>query len=295
MVVVNISLATATALYIDRNTTATLINNGRTLGWLDIALDCSTMTAFITSGQGKPAYLERMLVYNMASNVNGCDFSNMQVLKVLKFPFANVSNGVSMFASFIGQVRDESNNPINITMTSATGNNQNLFNNSLIDHVGNISAPTITNASQWFNSNFNLQSIGTVNFPLVTTLSLFIYLNYNLTKMGTITTSSTLTSLNNFGNGCRKLKGINITNCSGVTDVTSAFVGMVSLESLILTGLTRGFTIDDCNMSATAIDALFTSLGTALGSQTINVRRNPGSATCTTSIATSKGFTVVIA
>jgi hypothetical protein len=295
MVVVNISLATATALYIDRNTTATLINNGRTLGWLDIALDCSTMTAFITSGQGKPAYLERMLVYNMASNVNGCDFSNMQVLKVLKFPFANVSNGVSMFASFIGQVRDESNNPINITMTSATGNNQNLFNNSLIDHVGNISAPTITNASQWFNSNFNLQSIGTVNFPLVTTLSLFIYLNYNLTKMGTITTSSTLTSLNNFGNGCRKLKGINITNCSGVTDVTSAFVGMVSLESLILTGLTRGFTIDDCNMSATAIDALFTSLGTASGSQTINVRRNPGSATCTTSIATSKGYTVVIA
>jgi len=48
-------------------------------------------------------------------------------------------------------------------------------------------------------------------------------------------------------------------------------------------------------MSATAIDALFTSLGTASGSQTINVRRNSGSATCTTSIATVKGYTVVIA
>jgi hypothetical protein len=70
---------------------------------------------------------------------------------------------------------------------------------------------------------------------------------------------------------------------------------MVSMETLILTGMTRGFTIDDCNMSATAINALFTSLGTASGSQTINVRRNPGSATCTTSIATSKGYTVVIA
>jgi hypothetical protein len=70
---------------------------------------------------------------------------------------------------------------------------------------------------------------------------------------------------------------------------------MVSMETLILTGITRGFTIDDCNMSATAINALFTSLGNAVGSQTINVRRNPGSATCTTSIATSKGFTVVIA
>jgi hypothetical protein len=48
-------------------------------------------------------------------------------------------------------------------------------------------------------------------------------------------------------------------------------------------------------MSASAIDALFTSLGTAVGSQTISVKRNPGSATCTTSIATSKGYTVLTA
>jgi hypothetical protein len=295
MAVVNVNLTGATSIQVDRNTTATLINNGRTLGWLDIAVDCSTMTNIMLSSQGKSTLLQRFLVYNLATGVGGCDFTSLPHLRVLKFPFNLMSSATSLFNGQLGFVRDESNNPITVNLTSATGNNQNLFLNGLIDKVGNISAPAITNASQWYQNCQNLQQIGTSNFPLVTTLSLFIYLNYNLTKMGTITTSSTLTSLNNFGNGCRKLKGINITNCSGVTDVTSAFVGMVSLESLILTGLTRGFTIDDCNMSATAIDALFTSLGTALGSQTINVRRNPGSATCTTSIATSKGFTVVIA
>jgi hypothetical protein len=68
-----------------------------------------------------------------------------------------------------------------------------------------------------------------------------------------------------------------------------------NVKSIILSGLTRGVTVDDCLMEATEIDALFTSLGTAFGSQTISVRRNPGSATCNTSIATTKGFTVVVA
>jgi hypothetical protein len=117
----------------------------------------------------------------------------------------------------------------------------------------------------------------------------------NLESVINITTSSSLTSIANIGNGSRKCRGFIISNCSGITNTSSAFTGMALMETLILTGITRGFTIDDCNMSATAINALFTSLGTASGSQTINVRRNPGSATCTTSIATSKGYTVVIA
>ena len=47
-------------------------------------------------------------------------------------------------------------------------------------------------------------------------------------------------------------------------------------------------------MGATALNAMFTSLGTANGSQTITVTGNPGAATCDTSIATNKGFTVVV-
>jgi hypothetical protein len=295
MAVVNVNLTGATAINIDRNTTATLINNGRILGWLDIALDCSTMTSIILSAQGKSTLLQRFLVYNLATGVGGCDFTSLPHLRVLKFPFNLISNSQALFNGQLGFVRDESNNPITVNLTSATGNNQNLFLNGLIDKVGNISAPTITNASQWYQNCPNLQQIGTSNFPLVTTLAFHLYECRELVNVGTFTTSASLTSLSNFALGCRKVKSLVFTECSGVTDFTNAFGQMVSLETLILPNATRSFTIDDCNMSATAIDALFTSLGTAVGFRTINVRRNPGSATCTTSIATSKGFTVVIA
>jgi len=74
----------------------------------------------------------------------------------------------------------------------------------------------------------------------------------------------------------------------------SAFTGMGNLEELIVPGLEKGFNIANSNMGATALNAMFTSLGTANGTQTITVTGNPGAATCTTSIATNKGFTVVV-
>jgi hypothetical protein len=146
-----------------------------------------------------------------------------------------------------------------------------------------------------FANNLQLKQIGNINLPLATSLDNMFNGCVNLESVVNITMSSSCTNISALGAGSKKCRGFVISNCSGITTTTSAFSEMVSMETLILTGLRRGFTIDDCNMSATAIDDLFTSLGNAVGSQTINVRRNPGSATCTTSIATSKGYTVVIA
>ena len=75
---------------------------------------------------------------------------------------------------------------------------------------------------------------------------------------------------------------------------SGCFAFMGYLEEMIVPGLQNGFTIEGSNMSATALNAMFTSLGTANGSQTITVTGNPGAATCDTSIATNKGFTVVV-
>jgi hypothetical protein len=295
MAVVNVSLTGATALFIDDNTTATLINNGRILGWLDIALDCSTLNNISVSANAKSSLLQRLLVYNMSATVNSCSLQYLPHLRVLKFPFANATSVQILFNFNLGQVRDESNNPITLNLTGATGSNQLVLSNGLIDKLGNINAPTITNASQFLSTNKMLQEVGTLNFPLATNMSQFLWVCEELVNVGTITTGESLTNLNSFATNARKVKSLVFTECSGVTDFTNAFAGMSSLEVLILPNATRSFTIDDCNMSATAIDALFTSLGTAVGFRTINVRRNPGSATCTTSIATSKGYTVVIA
>jgi hypothetical protein len=296
MVVVNIPMTSATQLYIDRNTTATLINNGRSLNWLDIALDCSTLTNFTPSAQGICNKLERMLVYNVGATLNAnSNFIYLNRLEVIRFPFEKLTAVSSTFTPCFGKVRDESNLPINITLTNATTSLIQLFKQSLFSKLGNISAPTATQGNQLFIDSVNLKSIGSINLPLATNIVSMFSGCINLESVVTITITSVCTSMASLGDNAKKCRGFIISNCSGITTTTSAFNGMVSMETLILTGMTRGFTIDDCNMSATAIDALFTSLGTASGAQTINVRRNPGSATCTTSIATSKGYTVVIA
>ena len=79
-----------------------------------------------------------------------------------------------------------------------------------------------------------------------------------------------------------------------ITTTSKPFHNCFWLEELILPGCETGFDITNSNMGATAIDALFTSLGTANGSQTITVIGNPGSGSCDTSIATDKGYTVVV-
>ena len=296
MVVVNIPMTGTTQLYIDRNTTSTLINNGRSLNWLDVAVDCSTMTTFIVSNQGIANKLQRLLIYNVGATFDGSGYFQQLVhLKVLKFPFEKLQSTNITFINYFGDVKDENNNPINITLSINTGSLFNLFLNSLLTKIGNVSAPTSTSAQSIFENSLMLHSIGTVSMPLASNIVAMFSACINLESVVNITISSTCTNITNLGANARKCKGFIISNCAGITTTTNAFFGMVSMETLILTGMTRGFTIDDCNMSATAIDALFTSLGTASGSQTINVRRNPGSATCTTSIATAKGFTVVIA
>jgi hypothetical protein len=296
MVVVNIPMTSATILWIDRNTTATLINNGRSLNWLDVAVDCSTLITFIPSQQGISNKLQRLLIYNVGTTIDGGTYyTNLIRLRVLKFPFEKLQISNGTFSNSFGDVRDESNNPINITLSVNTSGLFNVFQNSLVTKLGNISAPTSTSAQQMFLNSVMLNSVGTLNIPLATNIISMLEGCVNLESVVPITISSTCTSMNNLGLNAKKCRGFIISNCSGINHTSSAFSGMLSMETLILTGITRGFTIDDCNMSATAINALFTSLGNAVGSQTINVRRNPGSATCTTSIATSKGFTVVIA
>jgi len=79
-----------------------------------------------------------------------------------------------------------------------------------------------------------------------------------------------------------------------LTSSSRPFGGCTFLEELILPNCQSGFSIINCRMGATALDALFTSLGTASGTQTITITGNPGAATCDTTIATAKGFTIVI-
>lgn len=109
-----------------------------------------------------------------------------------------------------------------------------------------------------------------------------------------LTNAGLNTSLNYLINNS-PVRVLTIDNCSSVTSTVGFVVDyghLQALEWLELHGLRVGINLSLLPLTATALNAFFTSLGTASGSQTIVVTGCIGAATCDTSIATAKGFTV---
>jgi len=90
------------------------------------------------------------------------------------------------------------------------------------------------------------------------------------------------------------LRKLEVYGMSTVTTFTTPLTNCTNLETVIFDGLTLGFSVNGSRMTATALNALMTSLGNANGSQNLDFRNTPGAATCDTTIATSKGYTVTI-
>jgi hypothetical protein len=70
------------------------------------------------------------------------------------------------------------------------------------------------------------------------------------------------------------------------------FAGCTSLAKGRLAGTTRSISYANLMLSASALNDIYTGLGTAAGAQTIDVTGNWGTATDDPSIATAKGWTV---
>ena len=83
----------------------------------------------------------------------------------------------------------------------------------------------------------------------------------------------------NIGAGNTLVKLRNVGLCANLEDV----------------GTSSAMYLSSKGMSAATIDDIFTQLPATTKTATIDVRSNPGSATCDASIATAKGYTVVTA
>ena len=103
--------------------------------------------------------------------------------------------------------------------------------------------------------------------------------------------TNTVTSASYMFYGCPSLQSVTL-DTGAVVDASQMFGGCPSLQSVVLTGLTRGVSVANASLSSTALDALYTSLGTAAGSQTITVGGNYGTTGDDPSIATGKGWTI---
>lgn len=97
--------------------------------------------------------------------------------------------------------------------------------------------------------------------------------------------------------GCSSLVEVPQLDASNATStMATAFIGCHSLERMQITGIRVQLTISGTQMGAAALNEVFTNMGTPRGSGTnaqIDVRNNPGSATCDPTIAETKGWTVL--
>jgi hypothetical protein len=105
--------------------------------------------------------------------------------------------------------------------------------------------------------------------------------------------TSNITSI---GSAFQNLTGLEVIpayDFSAVTSAANAFVGTFNLKRNLATGLTVTHSYLNLYLSATALNEIFTNLGTAASGATITITGNPGAATCNQSLATDKGWEVI--
>ena len=146
--------------------------------------------------------------------------------------------------------------------------NSYYYNNAKIINYYNLTATNQVDAGSMFYGSFSIEDVE-MNMSGITAVSNMFYNNYHLRR-------------------------VVLHNMESITINTTMFALNYSLTEVLLYGLKLSFNIGNCSMSATALNNLFTSLGTPATTQTVTVTGNPGAATCNTSIATAKNWTVII-
>ena len=287
-VIVECGFTNTTNFYPARQTPST--GSATMVPWLDVVIDNSDMT-YLHFNPRRAQIMERLRVLN--SSLSLAANNSFQYTPSLKVLDIDLSPSIQTSQTFdnLGNVRTSNGDliPMNFISSSTMAN---TFRNSILDKVGDIYSPQATTFRRLFIGCDALTSVGEITATSATTISSIFYTCQSLRKAGPIITSSSLDIIESAYRGCYNIEEIEITDCSNVTDTTNFLLYNSTVKSLTLTGLTVGV-IAPGNMEAEDINAFFTSLGTASGSQTVTVTSNPGSSTCDTSIATGKGWTVV--
>ena len=184
--------------------------------------------------------------------------------------------------------------------------------------------PSCTSLASFFNTTPGIKTISIGGLTNLTSISEFCSappLTNDISVIESVTLSGNSTGLTTIYDAFEYNKNVTTIDFSGltltaVTNASYAFDGCYSLRSLILNtlsnaslsttqmfrecrslislripGIVVSFSLSGCALNASALNQVFTDLGTVSG-KTITITGNPGAGTCTQSIATAKGWTV---
>lgn len=209
MVVVNAQLTSVTSgLIFDRHGTQGYTANP--LGWLDIIVNCQSMTTFNISSQRRSQYLERLRIVENSIIGHNSIFQFLSRLRILDLGLTETSN-TSNFQSLF-----------TYTNSNFTSSNNEPF--SIINNVA-------TNMVSTFNQAIGIKKIGTISSTSVTSISAIFTNDSSLEEIDKVLTPNVLNTANAF-NECRNLKIINEIEVSGSTTASGMFSGCMNLTKI---------------------------------------------------------------
>ena len=150
----------------------------------------------------------------------------------------------------------------------------------------------VTTMSSMFSGCGALQSVPAFDLTACTnTASMFAYCTSLVSVTSLVNTAGVKLVTSMFAN-CSAIQTVSMDWSGSLSAPTNPFTGTTTLRSVIVTGMRYSFGVASNLLNDAALNALYTSLGTAAGAQSVTVTSNPGIATDNVAIATAKGWTV---
>jgi hypothetical protein len=171
--------------------------------------------------------------------------------------------------------------------------NNSIFNGcSSLEEVDIVALDTTSHVSQFSSCQTLKRVTGLANNSKTVTNINFVFSGCNSIEFAPLFDTSGAGGMSSMFANCWNLKTIpaySTTSCTAM----STFCNTAYSVTRILTPIKLTNSIANLKLSADALNELFTILPTVTG-QTLTITGNPGASTCNTSIATAKGWSVVI-
>ena len=230
--------------------------------WLDITICSRYMTSLVFRGAVTPTIMERVYIIDHAVTDMSYMFESCRSLTSV--PLFNTSLATNMGSMF----------SVCTSLTSVP-----LFDTGLV-----------TDMNYMFSDCTSLTSVPAFDTGLVTNMNGMFYSCSLLTSVPLFDTGL-VTNMDGMFAFCSSLTSVPAFNTGLVTNTGSMFYNCWSLTSNLMTRTKVDVSVAGEQLSASALNTLFTNLGTVSG-KTITITGNPGAGTCTQSIATGKGWSV---
>lgn len=179
------------------------------------------------------------------------------------------------------------------TLDASTATNlSSLFKSyTALEETPPVNAPVATTLANAYEGCTSLTAVGSIYAPNVTTTTYMFSGCSALTEVPLFDTSNVTTATYMF-NGCASLIEVPPYDFTKAVTNSTTFAGMASMTSMLAFGMLQAFSVAQSALSASALNVMFSNLGTVSTARVVTITGTPGAATCDRSIATAKGWTV---